>query len=66
MDLKTVKYNMLKPVKWRNVEWILAEYIYWIDEREFKVRHSVTLVDVKTGRCHCRANLEDVEVINNG
>lgn len=63
MLVSEVKENMLKPVTYRDIEWILTEYIYWIDEKERKAKHSVALRDNKTGRCHCRAPIDEVEVI---
>ena len=63
MLVSEVKENMLKPVKYRDIEWILTEYIYWVDEQERKAMHSVTLRDNKTGRCYDRALIDEVEVI---
>ena len=66
MDLKAVKSNMLKPVIFRDIRWILVEYIYWIDEKERKAKHSVTLREENNRLSFCRAPIEQVEVIENG
>ena len=66
MDLKAVKSNMLKPVMYRDVRWILVEYIYWVDEKERKAKHSVSLREENNRLSFCRAPIEQVEVIENG
>ena len=66
MDLKAVKSNMLKPVMYRDVRWILVEYIYWVDEKERKARHSVRLREESNNTVFCRAPIDEVEVIENG
>lgn len=65
MDLKAVKSNMLKPVMYRDVRWILVEYIYWVDEKERKARHSVRLREESNNKVFCRAPIDEVEVIEN-
>lgn len=66
MLVSEIKKNMLKPVMYRDVRWILLEYIYWIDEKERKARHSVMLREENNSRSFCRAPIEEVEVIENG
>ena len=66
MLVSEVKENMLKPVKYRDIEWILTEYIYWVDEKERKARHSVRLREESNNKVFCRAPIDEVEVIENG
>ena len=66
MLVSEIKKNMLKPVMYRDTRWILVEYIYWIDEKERKARHSVMLREENNSRSFCRAPIEEVEVIENG
>ena len=66
MLVSEIKKNMLKPVIYRDTRWILLEYIYWIDEKERKERHSVMLREKNNRLSFCRAPIEEVEVIENG
>ena len=66
MQVSEIKKNMLKPVIFRDIRWILVEYIYWIDEKERKAKHSVTLREENNRLSFCRAPIEQVEVIENG
>lgn len=66
MQVSEIKKNMLKPVIFRDIRWILVEYIYWIDEKERKAKHSVMLREENNRLSCCRAPIEQVEVIENG
>lgn len=66
MQVSEIKKNMLKPVMFRDTRWILVEYIYWVDEKERKAKHSVTLREENNRLSFCRAPIEQVEVIENG
>ena len=66
MLVSEIKANMLKPVMYRDVRWILVEYIYWVDEKERKAKHSVSLREENNRLSFCRAPIEQVEVIENG
>lgn len=65
MLVSEIKANMLKPVMYRDVRWILVEYIYWVDEKERKARHSVRLREESNNKVFCRAPIDEVEVIEN-
>lgn len=65
MQVSEIKANMLKPVMYRDIRWILVEYIYWIDEKERKARHSVRLREESNNKVFCRAPIDEVEVIEN-
>ena len=65
MQVSEIKANMLKPVMYRDVRWILVEYIYWVDEKERKARHSVRLREESNNKVFCRAPIDEVEVIEN-
>ena len=66
MLVSEIKKNMLKPVMFRDTRWILVEYIYWVDEKERKEKHSVSLREENNRLSFCRAPIEQVEVIENG
>ena len=66
MQVSEIKANILKPVMYRDIRWILVEYIYWVDEKERKARHSVRLREESNNKVFCRAPIEEVEVIENG
>lgn len=66
MQVSEIKANMLKPVMYRDIRWILVEYIYWVDEKERKARHSVRLREESNNKVFCRAPIDEVEVIENG
>lgn len=66
MQVSEIKANMLKPVMYRDIRWILVEYIYWVDEKERKARHSVKLREESNNKVFCRAPIDEVEVIENG
>ena len=65
MLVSEIKANMLKPVMYRDIRWILVEYIYWVDEKERKARHSVRLREESNNKVFCRAPIDEVEVIEN-
>ena len=58
MLVSEIKANMLKPVMYRDVRWILVEYIYWVDEKERKAKHSVSLREENNRLSFCRAPIE--------
>ncbi len=66
MQVSEIKANILKPVMYRDIRWILVEYIYWVDEKERKSRHSVRLREESNNKVFCRAPIDEVEVIENG
>lgn len=66
MQVSEIKANILKPVMYRDIRWILVEYIYWVDEKERKARHSVRLREESNNKVFCRAPIDEVEVIENG
>ena len=65
MLVSEIKANILKPVMYRDIRWILVEYIYWVDEKERKARHSVRLREESNNKVFCRAPIDEVEVIEN-
>lgn len=65
MQVSEIKANILKPVMYRDIRWILVEYIYWVDEKERKARHSVRLREESNNKVFCRAPIDEVEVIEN-
>ena len=65
MLVREIKANILKPVMYRDIRWILVEYIYWVDEKERKARHSVRLREESNNKVFCRAPIDEVEVIEN-
>lgn len=65
MQVSEVKANMLKPVMFRGGKYKLIGYIYWIDQKERKAKHSVEIQDLKAPNCVVRAAIEEVKVIEN-
>ena len=64
MEIKDVKQNLNKRVKLDDFEYVLKEYVYWLDDVENQFKHSLVLKELNSNSTR-RVPMDKIETLLN-